>query len=112
MGIRDRGKLKWRPASFMPLGFEMTRAMFKDQERKAKPLIDEYEAEEFDRQINYAKEYKLLVRVSVWEEGFTTEMIGRIHSLDPIKHQLRLEVRTGEYEVIAFEKVIGVIVTN
>ncbi|MEH7012279.1 hypothetical protein V7087_15940 [Neobacillus niacini] len=28
MAIRDRGKLKWRPASFMPEGFAMTRAMF------------------------------------------------------------------------------------
>lgn len=32
MAIRDRGKIKWQPASFIPLGFEMSRAMFKDQE--------------------------------------------------------------------------------
>jgi hypothetical protein len=29
LSISDRGKIKWQPASFMPLGFEMTRAMFK-----------------------------------------------------------------------------------
>ena len=49
MAIRDRGKIKWRPASFMPLGFEMNRAMFKDQERTMKPLLDEYEKEQSDR---------------------------------------------------------------
>ncbi|WML24117.1 hypothetical protein [Neobacillus sp. OS1-33] len=27
MTIRDRGKLKWQPASFMPLAFEMHREM-------------------------------------------------------------------------------------
>jgi hypothetical protein len=40
MAIRDRGKMKWQPASFMPLGFEMNRAMFKDQEQTMKPLLD------------------------------------------------------------------------
>jgi hypothetical protein len=108
MGIRDRGKIKWRPASFMPLGFEMTRAMLKDQERKAKPLMDEYEFVEFDRKLHYAKEYDLLVEVLIWEEGFTTEITGRIRSLDPVLHQIRFESKTGEYNVITFDKVIGV----
>jgi hypothetical protein len=48
IAIRDRGKIKWQPPSFIPLGFEMSRAMFKDQERKMKPLLDDYEKEEFD----------------------------------------------------------------
>jgi hypothetical protein len=51
MAIRDRGKLKWQPASFLPLAFEMQREMFKDQERQARPIIDEYQAEEFDQRI-------------------------------------------------------------
>lgn len=67
MAIWDRGKIKWQPASFIPLSFEMTRAMFKDQERKMKPLLDEYEKEEFDRSIAYAMEYNLPVKVKVWE---------------------------------------------
>jgi hypothetical protein len=69
MAIRDRGKIKWQPASFMPLGFEMTRAMFKDQERTMKPLLDEYEKEEFDRSIAYAMEYNLPVKIKVWSDG-------------------------------------------
>lgn len=47
MAIRDHGILKWAPASFMSLGFEMTRKMFRDQERQARPLLDEYQVEEF-----------------------------------------------------------------
>jgi hypothetical protein len=31
MTIRDRGKMKWQSASFIPLAFEMTSEMFKDQ---------------------------------------------------------------------------------
>lgn len=29
--IRDRRKIKWSPASFMPKGFVMTREIFKNQ---------------------------------------------------------------------------------
>jgi hypothetical protein len=108
MAIRDRGKMKWRPASFIPLGFEMTRAMFKDQERKLKPLLDEYEKEEFDRSIAYAMEYHLLVEIKVGSEGFRESITGFIHYVDPVTSQLRMEVKPGEFERIAFENVVGV----
>ena len=112
MAIHDRGKIKWRPASFMPLGFEMTRAMFKDQERQSKQVIGEYEKEEFDRCINYAMEYNLAVKLTLWSNGFTEIITGCIHYVDPITHQLRIEVNPGEVEQIAFEDVVGVAVMD
>ncbi|MBT2696667.1 YolD-like family protein [Bacillus sp. ISL-40] len=112
MAIRDRGKIKWQPASFMPLGFEMTRAMYKDQERIVKPIIDDYEAEEFDRRICYAMEYNLKAKFSVWDEGFTADIIGRIHYIDPITHQLRIEVKPREFEQVEFKDVVGVVVVD
>jgi hypothetical protein len=112
MAIRDRGKLKWQPASFMPLAFEMQRQMFKDQERMAKSILDEYQTEEFNQQIAYAMEYKLAVKLTVWEDGFTKEMTGQIHKVDPITHQLRVEVKPGEFEPVAFEDVVGVAVLD
>ena len=39
MAIRDRGKMKWQLASFIPLAFEMTSEMFKNQARIAKANI-------------------------------------------------------------------------
>lgn len=110
MAIRDRGKIKWQPASFIPLGFEMTHAMFKDQERKMKPLLDEYEKEEFDRNIAYAMEYNLPVKV--WSEGFTVTISGRIHYVDPITFQLHMEIKPGKFERIGFEDVVGVTVVE
>lgn len=32
--ILDRGKIKWQPAFFLPLAFEMQPTMFKDQQRQ------------------------------------------------------------------------------
>jgi hypothetical protein len=112
LSIRDRGKIKWQPASFMPLGFEMTRAMFKDQARQPRPLIDEYEAEAFDQRIAFAVEYKLAIKLTVWADGFTTDITGRIHRVDPITHQLRVEVKPGEFEQIQFENVTVIIVVD
>jgi hypothetical protein len=51
MTMCDRGKLKWKPASFMPEGFAMTRAIFKNQTWQEKPLLDEYQTEKFDLRI-------------------------------------------------------------
>ncbi len=99
MEIRDRGKIKWRPASFMPLGFEMTRAMFKDQERQPRPLIDEYEKEDFDQRIAYAMECGLPLKLLVWSDGFTAEMTGRIYLTITLKYHTTSILTEGEIEV-------------
>ncbi|MFB3160458.1 YolD-like family protein [Neobacillus sp. 179-J 1A1 HS] len=112
MAIRDRGKIKWQPASFMPEAFAMTREMYKDQARQAKPLLDDYQTEEFDLRIKYAMEYKHAVKITVWSEGFTTDYTARIQRIDPITHELRLEVKPGEYERIQFKDVTAVKVVD
>lgn len=78
MAIRDRGKIKWQPASFIPVAFEMQHSMYKDQERQPKPLIDEYEKEQFDQRIAHAMEYSLAVKLSVWSDGFTYDVIDSL----------------------------------
>ncbi|MFP5111591.1 YolD-like family protein [Bacillaceae bacterium C204] len=112
MTIRDRGKIKWNAASFIPQVFEMQRDMFKDQERQPKTLLSEFDTEEFDMRIAYAMEYNLAVKLTVWTDGFKEELKGRVHNVDSITHQLRVEVKPGEIERIAFNDVIGVYVID
>ncbi|MEH7301907.1 YolD-like family protein [Neobacillus drentensis] len=112
MTIRDRGKMKWQSASFLPLAFEMTREMFKDQARTARPILDEHQTEEFDLRIAYATEYNYVVRLTVWDDGFTHDIIGRVHYFDSITHELRIEVNPGEFERVTFGSVVGVKVVN
>ncbi|MEO2074837.1 MAG: YolD-like family protein [Bacillus sp. (in: firmicutes)] len=112
MAIRDRGKLKWAAASFLPMAFDMTREMYKDQERQAKPILDVYQTEEFDQRIAYAMEYRLAVKLAIWSDGFTEEITGRIHYVDPITYQLCIEVKPGEFERVAFDSVVGVKVVD
>ncbi|WP_423800773.1 YolD-like family protein [Neobacillus sp. SAB-20_R2A] len=112
MAIRDRGKIKWQPASFIPLAFEMQRAMFKDQERQPKPLINDYQAEEFDQRICYAMENSFVVNLTLWDDGFTKNISGHVHYVDTITHQIRIELQSGKFERIEFRNVIGVTVVD
>jgi YolD-like protein len=57
-------------------------------------------------------EYNLPVKIKVWSDGFTETITGRIHYVDPITFQLRVEVKSGEFERIAFDDVVGVIVVE
>ncbi len=106
MAIRDRGKIKWQPASFIPLAFEMQRTMYKDQERQPKPLIDEYEREEFDLRISYAIQNTQTVKLTVCGDGFSKKIIGSVHHVDPISHEVHIEIKPGEVERIKFLDII------
>ena len=112
MAIRDRGKMKWQSVSFIPLAFEMTREMFKDQSRTAKPILDEYQTEEFDLRIAYATEYNHAVKLTVWDDGFTHGITGRVHYVDPITHEARIELKSREFVRVTFDSVVGVKVLN
>jgi hypothetical protein len=112
MAIQDRGKKKWQFAFGMPELIKAQRNLWIDQERMKKPIIDEYEKEEFDQRICYAMEYNLTVKVAIWTDGFTSNITGRIHYLDPISYQLRIELQRGEFRRIDFGDVIEVSVMD
>ena len=86
--------------------------MFKDQERQPKPILDDYQTEEFNLRISYATEFNYAVKITVWHDGFTSYINGHIHHVDPITHELRIEVKPGEFERVAFDSVVGVKVSN
>ncbi|MDQ6598071.1 YolD-like family protein [Bacillus salipaludis] len=112
MAIRDRGKKKWQFAFGMPEHIKAQRDVWKDDERIKKPIIDTYEIDEFDQRICYAMEYRFEVKLTIWDDGITHEITGRIHYIDPITKQLRVEVKAGDFARISFEDVVGVIVVD
>ncbi|MBT2659384.1 YolD-like family protein [Bacillus sp. ISL-18] len=112
MAIRDRGIVKWQAAFQLPELVKTQCDFWRDTERERKPIIDEHKAEEFDLRIIYAMEYNHSVTLTIWVEGFTKEMTGRIHLVDPVTHELRIEVKDGEFERVAFENVVGVKVVS
>ncbi|MEH7346475.1 YolD-like family protein [Bacillus sp. JJ1532] len=112
MAIRDRGIMKWQAAFQLPELAKTQWDFWRDNERQDKPIIDEHEAEEFDLRIIYAMEYDHSVKLTVWDDGFTFDITGRFHYVDPITHELRIEVKLGEFERVTFDSIIGVKVLN
>ncbi|QOR65795.1 YolD-like family protein [Cytobacillus suaedae] len=108
MGIRDRGKKKWQFAFGMPELMKAQKDLWTDQNRILKPIIDQYEKEEFDLRICYAMEYNIPVKVKTWSNGFITNLTGNIRYVDQITNQLRIELEGGEFQRIDFDDVIGV----
>ncbi|WML26269.1 YolD-like family protein [Neobacillus sp. OS1-33] len=108
MAIRDRGKKKWQGAFFMPEQVKAQNELWRDAQRQLKPIMDEYEKEEFDQRISYAMEYHLPVLLTIWSDGFMEVITGKVHYVDPITHQLRIETKPGEFERVTFDSVVGV----
>ncbi|MDQ0154895.1 YolD-like family protein [Robertmurraya andreesenii] len=92
--LRDRGKLKWQ-GFFMPEQVALLRRFNDEYYHFEKPEVDEYQLAEFDERINYAMEYHLPVKFTLWEAGRFSELIGRVHYVDPITSQLRVKSAEG-----------------
>jgi hypothetical protein len=50
----------------------------------------------------------VIVKITIWSDGFTSEIKGYVHDVNPISHELRMKAQTGEFHRIAFEDVVGV----
>jgi hypothetical protein len=108
MRIRDRGKLKFMPAHFMPEHRALLRKLARDELRQPRPLLDEYEIQEFENRICYAMEYTYEVKITKWDDGFTYEETGHVHYLDPIRKEVRMVVENGCTVSIAFGDIVAV----
>lgn len=110
MPLKDRGKIKWRPAHFMPEHRAMLKNLEREQLAQSKPKIDEYELEEFENKIHYAMEFAFQLKVKVWREGFFREYKGRINRLDGISRKIYMELESGDLEKISFDEIAGAVV--
>ncbi|MBT2663590.1 YolD-like family protein [Bacillus sp. ISL-45] len=108
MRIRDRGKIKFMPAHFMPEHRALLRELARDELRQARPLLDEYEIQEFENRVCYAMEYTYPVKITKWEDGFTYEEKGHVHFLDPIRKEIRMVGEDGSVISIKFKDIVGV----
>jgi hypothetical protein len=108
MRIRDRGKIKFMPAHFMPEHRCLLRELARDELRQTKPLLDEYEIEELENRICYAMEYTYPVKITKWDDGFTYEERGHVHYLDPIRKEVRMVMMDGSAVCIKFMDIVVV----
>jgi hypothetical protein len=112
MTIKDRGKMKWHGAFFMPEHVKLLGNLRTDYNRTEKPQLDLYQYEEFDEIVSEAMAENMPIKVTVWQDGFTSDIIGNVHFVDPLTKQLRIEVNPGVFELVRFEDIINVLVNE
>lgn len=112
MTIRELGMKKWQFAFGHPELIKGQRDLWCDQEQIAMPIVDIYELEEFDSRIAYAIECNLTLKITIWSDGFTSDIKDRVHYVDPITDQLRIKTQEVEFHRIAFDDVVGVVVVD
>ncbi|MCI1592573.1 YolD-like family protein [Heyndrickxia oleronia] len=105
--IRDRGNKKW-VSLMLPEHIKMIKDMKVDLNRQSRPMIDEYQVQEFEERIKYAQEYKLLLEFSIFDQGFIKNSIGRVIKLDPLSKQIKIKTMKSEFEYINFTDVIEI----
>lgn len=108
VAIRDRGKIKWKSAFFMPEHVAMLREIRKDDEREDKPILDEYQVEELEQKMLAAMEYTYPVKLKVWDCGFYKNYEGLLHRLDGVNKLIYLETKDRDMIRINFYDLVGV----
>jgi hypothetical protein len=89
--IRDRGKIKWQGAFFMPEHVKMLREIRREDLKIAKPILDVYQVEEFEQKLLLAMEFTYKVKIKIWEEGFFFEYSGTTTRIDEFSKLIYLE---------------------
>jgi len=75
--IRDRGLVKWQAALIAPEHKALNKKMSEvDYFLNKKPILDEYQIEEFENNIHYAMEYHLPIIFILHNEGKPHELYG------------------------------------
>lgn len=103
----DRGNKKWT-SFFIPEHVEMLRFADREYYKTPKPTLDPYEIQDMESKIHYALEFHHPVKFDVWYDGFTEEVSGHIHYLDPIQKEIRLKNDEGDVERLKFDNIIDV----
>lgn len=96
------------PAHFMPEHRALLRELARDELRRPRPLLDEYEIQEMEDRICCAMEYTYEVKITKWDEGFTYEEKGHVHYLDPIRKEVRMVTDDSSVIICKFTDIVGV----
>ncbi|MGV3464302.1 MAG: YolD-like family protein [Heyndrickxia sp.] len=105
--IRDRGNKKW-VSLMLPEHVKMLKDMSVDLKRQNKPVLDEYQIQEFEERIKYAQEFKLPLEFFLFENGFIKNTVGRVMKMDPLEKKIKIKTVNDNVEFVYFNEIINV----
>ncbi|MGM1034817.1 MAG: YolD-like family protein [Bacillota bacterium] len=111
--IRDRGIIKWKAALMLPEHKALHKRKDKDDYfLNKKPVLDEYQVEEFENNIHYAMEYHLPISFRLHNGENPIELHGYCVYIDPVTKELSIQKKDSSFEKIKFNEIISVIVED
>jgi hypothetical protein len=96
LSIKDRGKIKWQGAFFMPQHTKMLKNLKDDYYKQIKPQLDEHELEEIGIVVMESLHYNFPIQITIWIDGYFEEFIGTISKVDMLEKRIKFEVDNKE----------------
>jgi hypothetical protein len=106
--LKDRGKIKWRGAFFMPEHVKMLKQAQIEDQKVPRPLLDDGQIEEMERLILESFENDLLLEITTWKNGFFTSRVGVVKKIDSIYKKLTFVDELESSCIIDFFNLINV----
>ncbi|WP_068675133.1 YolD-like family protein [Oceanobacillus sp. Castelsardo] len=99
--VNDRGTIKWT-AMMLPEHIQLLNKMWKDKEKKAKPMLDEQELEEINMKLQLAIHHHLSVEIKYYSNYDYKMMKGKIKKIDLADKYIQLEdyTRIGLMDIL------------
>lgn len=97
--IRDRGKIKWQPAHFMPEHRKMLNQLTVDGNRQKKPQLDEQEYEEIGFIVMDSLNYTVPIKVTIWQDGFSQAITGIVDKVDMLMKYILFDSDEGKRKI-------------
>lgn len=102
--VNDRGSIKWT-AMMLPEHIQMLNKMWKDKERKAKPMLDEQELEEINMKLQLAIHHHLPVQIKYYSDYDYKVIKGKIKKIDLADKYIQLD----DYTKIGLMDILDVV---
>ncbi|MCM3443969.1 MULTISPECIES: YolD-like family protein [Metabacillus] len=106
--LRDRGKQKKWQGFFMTEHTSMLKELEHDLLKQPRPQIDETQIEEFENLIQQSIEYKKLLLVTIWKDGYINKRAGIVKKINPIAKSILFEDELGSRFNVDFYSIINV----
>lgn len=90
MSIKDRGTKKWT-SFFIPEQIKMINQMYKEDEYKKRPLLDEQELEEINLTIHHALHQGVPVEITYFQDHDYQTVKGTLLSIDLYRRKVRFQ---------------------
>lgn len=101
--IRDRGKIKWQPAHFLPEQVTLLKKLHIDANKQRKPQLDEQEYEAIGIIVMESLNYTLPVKITIWQNGDFKDHIGIVDKVDLLMKYLILHTNEEKLYILIDE---------